>query len=105
MKRIDADTFVITTSASGRTYVVHRRNRSKMRALGRVQRRRGALRHLRDAAGGAQLGADALTGRRPRAAPLDAASARGPGVCARSWGGHSSSRARGRHSTLYKVLL
>lgn len=32
MHRIDEDTFVITTSASGRTYVVHRRNRSKLRA-------------------------------------------------------------------------
>ena len=54
MKRIDADTFVITTSASGRTYVVHRRNRSKLRARWDVcNGAGGALRHLRDAAGGA----------------------------------------------------
>lgn len=32
MERIDANTYVITNSASGRKYIVHRRNRSKFRA-------------------------------------------------------------------------
>ena len=76
MKRIDADTFVITTSASGRTYVVHRRNRSKLRARWDVCNGAGGRYGTFATLPGAQLGADALTGRRPRAAPLDAASAR-----------------------------
>ncbi len=32
MERVDINTFVITTSASGRRYVVHRRNRANYRA-------------------------------------------------------------------------